>query len=55
MRLGGKRVNEALDRRLRELGIPHEFRLVEGGHELRVVVENLAPLLQFLENTEKVQ
>ncbi len=48
-------MNEALRRRLRELDIPHEFRLVEGGHELRVVVENLAPLLQFLENTEKVQ
>lgn len=48
-------MNEALDRRLRELGIPHEFHVVEGGHELRLVVENLAPLLRFLEKSEKTQ
>ncbi len=48
-------MNDALHRRLGELGIPHEFHLVEGGHELRVVVENLAPLLRFLEKTEKAQ
>lgn len=46
-------MNETLDRRLRELDIPHEFHMVEGGHELRVVVENLAPLLRFLETPEK--
>ena len=46
-------MNETLDRRLMELGIPHEFHLVPGGHELRVVVENLQPMLRFLEKGDK--
>jgi len=42
-------MNETLSRRLKELDIAHEFRLVEGGHELKVVVEALDPMLRFLE------
>ena len=42
-------MNEALDRKLSSLGIHHEFHLSPGGHEFRVVAENLHPLLEFLE------
>lgn len=41
-------MNETLDSRLKALDIPHEFRIVPGGHELRVVVALLDSLLQSL-------
>ena len=43
-------MNESLDRKLAALGISHEFHLSPGGHEFRVVAENLQRLLKFLEN-----
>ena len=42
------RMNESLDRRLAALDIGHEFHLSPGGHEFRVVAENLQSLLKFL-------
>jgi S-formylglutathione hydrolase FrmB len=44
------RMNESLDRKLTGLGISHEFHLSPGGHEFRVVAENLRQLLRFLES-----
>jgi putative tributyrin esterase len=49
------RMNENLDRRLTGLGIRHEFHVSPGGHEFRVVAENLQQLLKFLESATSLK
>jgi len=44
------RMNESLDRKLTGLGMSPEFHVSPGGHEFRVVAENLQGLLRFLES-----
>jgi S-formylglutathione hydrolase FrmB len=44
-----RKMNDALDRRLTELDIPHHYSVVEGGHQLNVVLKQLPEALQFLE------
>jgi S-formylglutathione hydrolase FrmB len=43
-------MNETLARRLTELRIEHEFAVVPGGHEFRVIEEQLPALLRYLES-----
>jgi pimeloyl-ACP methyl ester carboxylesterase len=44
-----RKMNDALDRQLTELDIPHHYSVVEGRHELRVVLQQLPEALQFLQ------
>lgn len=44
-----RKMNDALDRRLTELHISHQYSVIEGGHELRVVLQRLPEALHFLE------
>lgn len=44
-----RQMNEALDHRLNELRISHQYTTVEGGHEIKVVLEQLPLALRFLD------
>jgi S-formylglutathione hydrolase FrmB len=46
-------MNEALDRRLTELQIPHQMQVVPGGHEFNVVAGRLPAMLDFLSKSDR--
>ena len=44
-----RQMNETLDRTLERFGIAHQFTILPGGHEIKVVIEEVPKALRFLE------